>query len=133
MRDRRRMQSCESCEKLGWCSVVASPMRRQMSIRVFGTVLSALLAVVGCSQSDSNYTDAMIMETHKGYFIEGAALLVHPFSPDSYVGGNNASVFHGRTIGTSLFFHFRLRVAETDNSRTEEKNDCRFDGFIRTT
>ena len=27
------------------------------------------------------------MEPYKGYFIEGTALLVHPFSPDWYVGG----------------------------------------------
>jgi hypothetical protein len=28
------------------------------------------------------------MEPYKGYFIEGSALLVHPFSPDYYVGGS---------------------------------------------
>jgi hypothetical protein len=27
------------------------------------------------------------MHPYKGYFIEGTALLVHPFSPDWYVGG----------------------------------------------
>ena len=26
------------------------------------------------------------MEQYKGYFIEGSALMVHPFSPDWYVG-----------------------------------------------
>jgi len=30
----------------------------------------------------------MMMQPYKGYFIEGSALLVHPFSPDWYVGGN---------------------------------------------
>jgi len=30
----------------------------------------------------------MVMQPYKGYFIEGSALLVHPFSPDWYVGGN---------------------------------------------
>jgi len=45
-----------------------------MSIRVLRTVLSALLAVTGCSLPNSNYTDAMTMEPHKGYFIEGAVL-----------------------------------------------------------
>jgi hypothetical protein len=25
---------------------------------------------------------------YKGYFIEGSAMLVHPFSPDWYVGGS---------------------------------------------
>ena len=29
-----------------------------------------------------------MMQTYKGYFIEGSALLVHPFSPDWYVGGS---------------------------------------------
>ena len=28
------------------------------------------------------------MQSYKGYFIAGSALLVHPFSPDWYVGGN---------------------------------------------
>ncbi len=30
----------------------------------------------------------MTMQSYKGYFIEGSALLVHPFSPDRYVGGS---------------------------------------------
>jgi hypothetical protein len=29
-----------------------------------------------------------MMQPYKGYFIEGDALLVHPFSPDWYVGGS---------------------------------------------
>jgi hypothetical protein len=28
------------------------------------------------------------MQPYKGYLIAGSALLVHPFSPDWYVGGN---------------------------------------------
>jgi hypothetical protein len=28
------------------------------------------------------------MQPYKGYFIEGSALLVHPFSPAWYVGGS---------------------------------------------
>jgi hypothetical protein len=28
------------------------------------------------------------MEPYKGYFISGSALLVHPYSPDWYVGGS---------------------------------------------
>jgi hypothetical protein len=28
------------------------------------------------------------MQSYKGYFIEGDALIVHPFSPDWYVGGS---------------------------------------------
>ena len=30
----------------------------------------------------------MMMQPYNGYFIEGSALLVHPFSPDWYVGGS---------------------------------------------
>ena len=30
----------------------------------------------------------MMMQPDKGCFIKGSALLVHPFSPDWYVGGN---------------------------------------------
>src|SRR5262245_17264921 len=29
-----------------------------------------------------------VMQPYKGYFITGSALLVHPFSPDWYVGGS---------------------------------------------
>jgi hypothetical protein len=29
-----------------------------------------------------------LMQPYKGYFIEGSALLVHPFSPEWYVGGS---------------------------------------------
>jgi hypothetical protein len=28
------------------------------------------------------------MQPYKGYFIDGSALMVHPFSPDWYVGGS---------------------------------------------
>jgi hypothetical protein len=28
------------------------------------------------------------MQPYKGYFIQGGALLVHPFSPDWYIGGS---------------------------------------------
>ena len=30
----------------------------------------------------------MMMQPYKGYFINGSALMVHPFSPDWYVGGS---------------------------------------------
>ena len=30
----------------------------------------------------------MMMQPYKGYFIAGSVLLVHPFSPDWYVGGS---------------------------------------------
>jgi hypothetical protein len=28
------------------------------------------------------------MQPYKGYFIDGSALMVHPYSPDWYVGGS---------------------------------------------
>jgi hypothetical protein len=31
---------------------------------------------------------ALMMQTYKGYFIAGSALMVHPFSPEWYVGGS---------------------------------------------
>jgi hypothetical protein len=31
---------------------------------------------------------ALMMQPYKGYFIEGSALMVHPFSPDWNVGGS---------------------------------------------
>jgi len=30
----------------------------------------------------------MMLQPYKGYLIEGTALMVHPFSPDWYVGGS---------------------------------------------
>jgi hypothetical protein len=33
-----------------------------------------------------------MMQPYKEYFIEGSALLVHPFSPDWYVGGSVAGI-----------------------------------------
>jgi hypothetical protein len=30
----------------------------------------------------------MMMQPYKGYFIKGSALMIHPFSPDWYVGGS---------------------------------------------
>jgi hypothetical protein len=29
-----------------------------------------------------------MMQPYKGYFIQGSALIVHPFSPEWYVGGS---------------------------------------------
>jgi len=37
------------------------------------------------------------VESYKGYFIEGTALLVHPYAPDWYVGG---TVFASRGRGS---------------------------------
>jgi hypothetical protein len=33
-----------------------------------------------------------LMQPYNGYFIEGSALLVHPFNPDWYVGGSVAGI-----------------------------------------
>ena len=30
----------------------------------------------------------MMMQPYKGYFIDGSALMIHPFSSDWYVGGS---------------------------------------------
>ena len=38
------------------------------------------------------------MQPYKGYFIEGSALLVHPFSPDWYVGGSVLVSGHSTSI-----------------------------------
>jgi hypothetical protein len=44
------------------------------------------------------------MEPYKGYFIAGSALLVHPFSPDWYVGGSVlASGRSGSLVGITRF------------------------------
>jgi hypothetical protein len=47
------------------------------------------------------------MQPYKGYFIEGNALMVHPFSPDWYVGG---SVFvQGRDTSIVGVTRFQLQ------------------------
>jgi hypothetical protein len=40
----------------------------------------------------------MVMQPYKGYFIEDSALLVHPFSPDWYVGGSVLVSGHSSSI-----------------------------------
>jgi hypothetical protein len=47
------------------------------------------------------------MQPYKGYFIEGSALLVHPFSPDWYVGGN--VLVSGRSGSIVEIGRFQLR------------------------
>jgi hypothetical protein len=47
------------------------------------------------------------MEPHRGYFIEGKALLVHPFSQDWYVGG--AILAPGRLGSIVEITRFQLR------------------------
>jgi hypothetical protein len=40
----------------------------------------------------------MMMQPYKGYFIEGSALMVHPFSPDWYIGGSVLVSGHSTSI-----------------------------------
>jgi hypothetical protein len=46
------------------------------------------------------------MQPYKGYFIEGSALLVHPFSPDWYVG--DSVLVQGRSTSIVEVGRFRL-------------------------
>jgi hypothetical protein len=39
-----------------------------------------------------------MMQPYKGYFIDGSALLVHPFNPDWYVGGSVLVPGHSTSI-----------------------------------
>jgi hypothetical protein len=43
------------------------------------------------------------MQPYKGYFMEGSALLVHPFSPDWHVGGSVLSGYSGSILGITRF------------------------------
>jgi hypothetical protein len=47
------------------------------------------------------------MQPYKGYFINGSALMVHPFSPDWYVGGS--VLVPGRSGSISEIGRFQLR------------------------
>jgi hypothetical protein len=47
------------------------------------------------------------MQQYKGYFIEGSALLVHPFSSDWYVGGS--VLRQGRASSIVEVGRFRLQ------------------------
>jgi len=40
----------------------------------------------------------MMMQSYKGYFIEGSAMPVHPFNPDSYIGGSVLEPGHSSSI-----------------------------------
>ena len=55
------------------------------------------------------------MQPYKEYFIEGTAQLVHPFSPDGYVGG--CVLRQGRAssiveVGRFQLQHFRVSIKE---------------------
>jgi hypothetical protein len=47
------------------------------------------------------------MQPYKGYFIKGNALLVHPFSPDWYVGGS--VLMQGRSTSIVEIGRFQLQ------------------------
>jgi len=47
------------------------------------------------------------MQPYKGYFIKGAAQLVHPFSPDWYVGGS--VLMQGRASSIVEIWRFQLQ------------------------
>jgi hypothetical protein len=52
------------------------------------------------------------MQPYKGYFIDGNALPVHPFSPDWYVGGSVlVSGHHGSLVGITRFQLQRFTVS----------------------
>jgi hypothetical protein len=53
-----------------------------------------------------------MMQPYKGYFIDGSALLVHPFSPDWYVGGSVLmSGHHGSIVEITRFQFHRFTVS----------------------
>jgi hypothetical protein len=47
------------------------------------------------------------MQSYKGYFIKGSALLVHPFSPVWYVGGS--VLMQGRSTSIVEIGRFQLQ------------------------
>jgi hypothetical protein len=48
----------------------------------------------------------MMMQPYKGYFIKGSALMIHPFSPDWYVGGSVLVQGRGSSIVEITRFQF---------------------------
>jgi hypothetical protein len=52
------------------------------------------------------------MQPHKGYFIEGSALLVHPYSPDWFVDGSvYVSGHSGSIVGITRFQIHQFNVS----------------------
>ena len=49
----------------------------------------------------------MMMQPYKGYFIEGSVLMVHPVSPDWYVGGS--VLVSGRSSSIVEITRFQLQ------------------------
>ncbi|HEV8719162.1 MAG TPA: hypothetical protein VGW77_00805 [Candidatus Binatia bacterium] len=60
----------------------------------------------------------MMMQPYKGYFIEGTALLVHPFSPDWYVGGSVLK--QGRSTSIVEIGRFQLQRFTVDTKAVAE-------------
>jgi hypothetical protein len=58
----------------------------------------------------------LIVEPYKGYFIEGSALLVHPFSPDYYVGGSVLAP--GRSESIVGITRFQIQPVHHRHERT---------------
>jgi hypothetical protein len=56
------------------------------------------------------------MQPYKGYFIAGNALLVHPFSPDWYVGGS--VLVPGRSSSIVEITRFQLQRFTSEHQRT---------------
>jgi hypothetical protein len=54
-------------------------------------------------------TALMAIQPHKGYFIEGTALLIHPYSPDWHVGGSVLKPGRLSSIIEVARFELRLR------------------------
>ena len=48
-----------------------------------------------------------MMQPYKGYFITGSALMIHPFSPDWYVGGSVLVPRRGSSIVEVTRFQFQ--------------------------
>ena len=48
-----------------------------------------------------------MIQSYKGYFISGDALIVHPFSPDWYVGGSVYVSGRGSSIVEVTRFQFQ--------------------------
>jgi hypothetical protein len=68
------------------------------------------------SRQEQQAADALIMEPYKGYFIEGSALLVHPFSPDYYVGGSVLAP--GRSESIVGITRFQIQPVHHRHERT---------------
>jgi hypothetical protein len=47
------------------------------------------------------------MQPYKGYFIKGSALMVHPVSPDWYIGGSVLAPGHSSSIAEITRFQLQ--------------------------